>query len=281
MFRLACALGLGYAAAQGDPKNGNIAKVNDPAGCADDLAQAVAAITGASNHIVQGVASCPPKVDDKDTPCAAAITLSITEFSLASERLSSAARTCANTVGTLKGGKCGEDISDTIKQFGVTSAFLIASTESCKIPEDGGSAFGCVVDVVDVVDALANAAEGIDQSVKSCQAANAPHPESMYLYQTFLETGCPKMPSPNWIQWGNWYSNSASKSVVLQEMYQFCLKAKDGSDPHTSAMCCASTSCPTAPCQVQMEWTGNYAAPKNPNVRSNNQLEESWPLSLE
>jgi hypothetical protein len=254
--------------------------VNDPSGCASDLADSVAAITAASSHIVQGVASCPPKTDDKDAPCASAITLSITQFSLASEKLSSAARTCANTLGSVKGGKCGEDISDSIKQFGVTSALLVASTETCKTPAEGGSAFGCVVDVVDVVDALANAAEGIDASVKSCNAMKTMDPNMAYLYQTWLETGCPNVPTYNWIEWGNWRSNT-NKAEVLQSMYNFCQNAKAGNDAHAANMCCGSTSCPTAPCQVQSQYTGSYTAPQTNAVRSNSQLAESWPLDLE
>jgi hypothetical protein len=284
MFRFAYVLLVAGAAAQGVPKNGNVALVNDPAGCASDLAGAVAAITAASSHIVQGVAACPPQTDDKDKLCAAAITLSITQFSLASEKLSSASRTCANTLATDKGAKCGEDISDTIKQFGVTSAFLISSTESCKPPEEGGSAFGCVVDVVDVVDALANAAEGINDAVISCQSLNKLDAKMVYLYQTWLETGCPSLPTPDWIQWGYWYADSNNKSVVLKSMYDMCMTAKAGSDPHTANMCCASTSCTGAPCTLQSSFTGVYVPPTATNkttIRSDSQLQESWPLTLE
>jgi len=282
MFRLA--LLVASAKAQGVDKNGNVALVNDPAGCASDLAGGVAAITSASSHIVQSVATCPPQADDKQSMCAAAITLTITQFSLASEKLSSAARTCANTLATDKGAKCGEDISDTIKQFGVTSAFLIAATESCKPPEEGGTAFGCVVDVVDVVDALANAAEGINDAVIDCQAVKQPDPRMVYLYRTWLHTGCSKLPTPDWTQWGHWYAQSMNKSIVLKGMYDYCLAGKFGSDANSANMCCASTSCPGAPCHLQTEYTGTYVNPgpaTKTTVRSNSQLQESWPLNLE
>jgi hypothetical protein len=280
MRTLSCFLLVASAAAQGDPKNGNVEMVNDPAGCASDLADAVAAITAASSHIVQGVAACPPQADDKEKLCAAAITLAITQFSLASQKLSSSARTCANTIATVKGSTCGEDVSDTIKQFGVTSAFLIAATESCKPPSEGGTAFGCVSDVVDVVDALANSAEGINDAVKSCGAVREMDKRMIYLYKTWLATGCPSLPSPDWIQWGYWYADSRSQ-FVMQAMYDWCLEAKVGGNPHASQMCCASTSCPAASCSVQKSFVGTRL-PMMDKVRSDKtQLQDSWPLTLE
>jgi hypothetical protein len=261
--------------------------VNDPSGCAADLAGAVHAITAASANIVQGVAACPPKTDDKDKLCAGAITLAITHFSLASEELASASRTCANTMGTVKGSECAEEISDTVKQFGVTSAFLIESTETCEPPSEGGSAFGCVVSVVDVVDALANAAEGINNAVVKCGEAKERDPKMMYLYQTWLATGCPRLPSPDWINWGYWYADSQNSSkTVLRSMYEWCLGAKTGGDLHEAQMCCGRgvSSCPGAQCGLQTHFTGTYVAPKTPpgdEVRSHTQLENSWPLTLE
>jgi hypothetical protein len=274
---------VGFAASQGDPKNGNVALLNDPAGCASDLASAVEAVTSAANHIVQGVASCPPKTDDKDKFCATAITFAFTKFSLASEELSSASMTCANTLATVKGARCGEDISDSIKQFGVTASFLTASTESCKPLAEGGNTFGCVADVVDVVDALASAAEGINKAVESCGAVNKANPKWAFLYDTWLTTGCAKLPNPDWIQWGYWAAESNDPAKVLKSIYDYCDSATQGTNLHNANLCCGQSKCGHA-CQLQTQYKGITGTPTPSNgkdIRSEGNLAESWPLVLE
>jgi len=259
MRSLVASLLLARVACQGDPKNGNIALVNDPSACAADLTGAVAAITSASNKIVHGVAACPPKTaagSGKDKSCASAIIGTVASFSSASQKLASASKSCANTMATAKGSACGKDISSAIKTLGVSSGCLIASTESCKPPTEGGTPFGCVVDVVDVVDSLANAAHSLANSVKSCELAKTPDPNHAYLYDTWLATGCSTLPSPDWIQWGYWFATSTDQTVMTK-MFDWCMAGKMKGNLHATRLCCNSGSTCNVECNVQNQFSGN------------------------
>lgn len=237
----------------------NPRSVNDPAKCAADLTAAVAAITSGSNTIVKSVANCPPKTaagSGKDSTCAANILSVTASFAKTSEKLASASKSCANTLATQKGADCGEKISAAIKMLSGSSVCLISTTESCKVPEEGGSPFACVVDVVDVVDSLAGAALKINQAVDKCSAARTANPDHSYLYNTWMATGCTVLPSPAWIHWGYWYESTPQK--VWTEMFDWCLNAKTGGHLHAARMCCGDHDgkCEQVQCDVQSQYAG-------------------------
>jgi hypothetical protein len=248
--------------------------------------KSVAEVTNAANSIMESVAECPPKEDagqGKDSACAKGIVDTFADFSGASEYLSKASVDCANTMGTKKGASCGLEISAAIKTLSVSSGFLIAATDSCKPPSDGGNAFGCVADVVDVVDSLANAAKDIEKSVHACGAVNTPVPQMSYLYNSWLKTGCTAIPSPDWIRWGEWYAQS-SNATVLQDMFDWCAssKATGGVYDHVHAarLCCGKTGdCPTVNCVAQQQFTGSKQVIA-PETRGEKDARD-WPRSLE